>query len=502
MALTDKDILITPNRGQSSDPKIVFSGADAGTGPQTISLNVYPQNNGTLSFEGSAGQLFSITNSMSGTIYSVNDVSGIPSIEVLDTGLIKLAQYSGNILLGTSTDNGSKLQVNGTSSISTNAAGPILKITQLGSGYGVTEGNAALVLKTENTTTGQPLLVAQDSGGNVNATLYSTGELYIKFIYDKNNTAYYCDPSSASSFNTLTMNGAITFAAGQSWPTFNQNTTGNAATATTATNLNSKSNSTQALANTIVERNGAGDIYVAEVNGSRGNITVLNATQLAGDLKPYGVGLDFYVDNFNSSYTLSSATFLSWVSTLTVSSTLTSSISTLTAFTTNKRFVLIVLVGGGGGGEGGRVGNTYNTAGGDAGETICSILDLYPLSINAMTKYTCTIGAGGAGGTATVDPTAGADTIFNIYASTAVAGDPPVYTITAPGGGGGSYWNGQGVYTTSRLAIGNNTMFKDGTQGTGTDAALNRFGGGGGAATPFGVGANGGASTSAPSAGN
>ena len=34
------------------------------------------QNNGTLSFEGSAGQLFSITNNLtSGSIFSVNDVS-------------------------------------------------------------------------------------------------------------------------------------------------------------------------------------------------------------------------------------------------------------------------------------------------------------------------------------------------------------------------------------------------------------------------------------------
>lgn len=115
MAHSDKNILITPNIGSTTaDPKIVFSGADASTGAQNITLQVYPTNSGTLSFEGSAGQLFSITNSMSGTIYSVNDVSGIPSIEVLDTGLVKLAQYSGNVLLGTGTDNGTdKLQVNG-----------------------------------------------------------------------------------------------------------------------------------------------------------------------------------------------------------------------------------------------------------------------------------------------------------------------------------------------------------------------------------------------------
>lgn len=122
MALSDKNILITPNIGQSADPKIEFKGADASTAAQTITLQVYPTDNGTLSFEGSAGQLFSITNSLSGTIYSVNDVSGIPSIEVLDTGLIKLGQYGGNVLLGTGTDNGSKLQVAGTTALGTNLA--------------------------------------------------------------------------------------------------------------------------------------------------------------------------------------------------------------------------------------------------------------------------------------------------------------------------------------------------------------------------------------------
>jgi hypothetical protein len=114
MALSDKNIIITPNIGQNSDPKIVFSGADVSSGPQNITLQVYPTSNGTISFEGSAGQLFSITNDLSGTIFSVNDISGIPSFEVLDTGLVKIAQYSGNILVGTGTDNGTdKLQVNG-----------------------------------------------------------------------------------------------------------------------------------------------------------------------------------------------------------------------------------------------------------------------------------------------------------------------------------------------------------------------------------------------------
>jgi hypothetical protein len=115
MAHSDKNIVITPNVGSTTaDPQIVFSGANASLGPQNITLKAYPTSNGTLSFEGSAGQLFSITNSLSGTIFSVNDVSGIPSIEVLDTGVVRIAQYSGNVLIGTATDNGTdKVQVVG-----------------------------------------------------------------------------------------------------------------------------------------------------------------------------------------------------------------------------------------------------------------------------------------------------------------------------------------------------------------------------------------------------
>ena len=68
----------------------------------------------TLSFSGGSGQLFSISDSLSGTIFAVNDVSGMPSIEVDDDGTIRLAETSGNILIGKSTDDGSnKLQIDG-----------------------------------------------------------------------------------------------------------------------------------------------------------------------------------------------------------------------------------------------------------------------------------------------------------------------------------------------------------------------------------------------------
>lgn len=59
----------------------------------------------TAKFEvaGTAGQLFSVSDSFTGTIFSVNDVSGIPSIEVIDTGLVKFAQYGGQVAINTGT---------------------------------------------------------------------------------------------------------------------------------------------------------------------------------------------------------------------------------------------------------------------------------------------------------------------------------------------------------------------------------------------------------------
>lgn len=140
MALSDKNLVITPNVGQSADPKIVLSGADASTGPQNISLVAYPANSGTLSIEASNGQLLSVTNSLSGTIFSANDVSGIPSIEVTSAGLVKLAQYSGNVLIGTGVDDGiTKLQVTGNMSVSgtVSSGGSLLTNNALSIAYAI-----------------------------------------------------------------------------------------------------------------------------------------------------------------------------------------------------------------------------------------------------------------------------------------------------------------------------------------------------------------------------
>jgi hypothetical protein len=101
MANTYKNIVITPNRDTDAAnvPFIRFSGGD-GTSNTDINVRVYTAQNGTLSFEGSAGQLFSVTNDLTGTIFSVNDVSGIPSVEIDAAGLVKLTEFGGNVAVG------------------------------------------------------------------------------------------------------------------------------------------------------------------------------------------------------------------------------------------------------------------------------------------------------------------------------------------------------------------------------------------------------------------
>lgn len=104
MADADKNIVIFPFRGNTSQPAITFTGS----GNDPITLRVTDGTTGTgltagaaLSFEGSQGQLFSIVNRLgTGSIFSVNDVSGIPSLDIDASGRIHMAAFTGFVGVG------------------------------------------------------------------------------------------------------------------------------------------------------------------------------------------------------------------------------------------------------------------------------------------------------------------------------------------------------------------------------------------------------------------
>ena len=242
MANSDKNLVITPNVGSAGDdPKIAFSGADSTLGAQTLHARIYPTSNGTLSIEGSTGQLFSVTNSLTGTIYSVNDISGIPSIEVFDSGTVRLAQFAGNVLIGNVTDNGvDKLQIEAgytTTWGGANVAGPI---------------NVSGVITSTVATGTAPFTVASTTlVTNLNA-----------------------DSVDGKSFGAFTAAGGILYAT--------STTTAAATAAGTAGQVVLSGGAGAPTFQTVASANGASTIVARDVNGSfAANVITLTAADTA-----------------------------------------------------------------------------------------------------------------------------------------------------------------------------------------------------------------------------
>lgn len=63
---------------------------------------------------GTSGQLFSVVDDMSGIIFSVNDSSGIPSIEVEDNGNVYMTEFGGKVVVGKPTYTSALVNVGGT----------------------------------------------------------------------------------------------------------------------------------------------------------------------------------------------------------------------------------------------------------------------------------------------------------------------------------------------------------------------------------------------------
>ena len=97
MANSDKDILITPNTGQSNDPKIEFKGATAGSA-STITMYASPRADGAgvVEFKANDGDtIASFSEINTGSLFSVTDDSGETKFEVNETGVVNTSGSSG-----------------------------------------------------------------------------------------------------------------------------------------------------------------------------------------------------------------------------------------------------------------------------------------------------------------------------------------------------------------------------------------------------------------------
>jgi hypothetical protein len=72
--------------------------ASAGTGS---ALTVYKSGSTVMSIQGSQGELFSITDSLSGSLFSVSNISGLPILEVFSDNTVLLGSYLDPMLITT-----------------------------------------------------------------------------------------------------------------------------------------------------------------------------------------------------------------------------------------------------------------------------------------------------------------------------------------------------------------------------------------------------------------
>jgi len=198
MANSDKNIKITPNISASGQPNIVYTGS----GNVPIALKVLDDSYGTLSFEGSAGQLFSLNNNLSsGTIFSVNDISGMPQFDVNADGTIRVAPYGSGVYMGgvgggtftiqpsvkSSSGAGTSVAITAGNGVTSGAGGSLI----LQAGVQATTGGDGKVVVKQTTGQTSNLQEWQNSSASVLSYLDSNGRIYVGngSIGDANNAA-------------------------------------------------------------------------------------------------------------------------------------------------------------------------------------------------------------------------------------------------------------------------------------------------------------------------
>lgn len=240
MANSDKNIVIIPNRNATGQPNIRL------IGNANVVMTARVVENNSLSFENFSGQMFSISNNVTtGSIFSVNDISGIPSINVDASGNISLAHFGGNVGVGGSTPT-SRLHVFGNIRISNTSV--ISGIQFADNTYQTTAarwnpaGPGNSIVYTGNVSIG-----AAPSSNN--GVLQVFGHSAMGPIFER---VQYNAGAPAANINIDAMNNTLVYFAGTATGNVNVNIRGN-----TVTTFNLAVQTSQALTMALAVTNGA-----------------------------------------------------------------------------------------------------------------------------------------------------------------------------------------------------------------------------------------------------
>ena len=167
------DILIIPNRNSTSAaPVMLFSGS------QGNSIRMEVLTSGSIAFLGKSGSLFSISDNLSGSLMAVNDISGLPILEVFSDDRVVMGRFNSNTLVVTGSNVGigksnpnpaARLDVSGSVFISgsTSITGSLTVSVPVGTAAAFTSGNVGI----GKTTPSVPL--------DINGNTFITGSLFV-----------------------------------------------------------------------------------------------------------------------------------------------------------------------------------------------------------------------------------------------------------------------------------------------------------------------------------
>lgn len=114
-------------------PRIDFASPDF---PNSIVATMLDSDDVT--FTGDSGRLLSISDMLTGNVFSLNNATGVPIIEADDNGVVRIAETYGKAVIG-------NISVEGSTITHTNPTA-VLTIKQQGSGYLKVDGALGMVL--------------------------------------------------------------------------------------------------------------------------------------------------------------------------------------------------------------------------------------------------------------------------------------------------------------------------------------------------------------------
>ena len=182
-----------------------------------------------LDIQGSQGQLFSVTDQLSGSLFSVNDISGIPVMEVFSDDTINMGTFGAEAIVisgstttttdlketvdfggGTGLTPGDLLYLSSSgdwtnanaTSISSSAGLLGIALDTSGSNGVLLRGKVSFSGKSyeDMTTVGAPLYISTTSGGFTETAPTGTGEIVrvIGYVVDTTNNILYFCPDNTS----------------------------------------------------------------------------------------------------------------------------------------------------------------------------------------------------------------------------------------------------------------------------------------------------------------